>query len=133
MDNKKELEQMVDSLMKDDGLQAPSMDFTKNVVEKALANQLILEKREQPLLPKWIWYVMFLLVLGFMLFGLQQYSPTGNVVSYGHYLELFGDWYSQFFARMRFSKTLLYVAVVGGALTCLQTVVLKNYWNGKFS
>ncbi len=133
MDNKKELEQMVDSLMKDDGLQAPPVDFTKSVVTKALANQPILEKQERPLLPKWIWYLMFFVVSGFMLFGFQQYSPTGNVAFNSRYLELFGDWYSQFFARIRFSKTVLYVVVVGGALTCLQTVVLKNYWNSKLS
>ena len=133
MDSKKELEQLIDSLMKDDGLHAPSMDFTKNVVEKAITNQPILEKPERPLLPKWTWYLLFLVVLGFMLFGFQHYSPTGNAASYHHYLEQFGDWYSQIFARLRVSKIVFYVVVVGGALCCLQTVLLKNYWNSKLS
>ena len=133
MDNKKELEQMVDSLMKNDGLLTPSTDFTKNVVAKALANQTLFKKRYQPLLPKWTWYLLCCGVLGLMLFGLQQYSPTGNVATYNHYSVQISNWSAQFFERMRFSKIVVYVAVVGGALTCLQTMVLKNYWNSKLS
>lgn len=133
MDSKKELEQIIDSLMQDDGLQAPSIGFTEKVVGKVVVNKPLSDKLYQPLLPKWSWYLMLLGVLGLLFFGWQQYTPSGNVVAYDHYLKLFGNWSSQFFSGIRFSKTLLYVVVVGGALTCLQTVVLKNYWNSKLS
>ena len=133
MDKNKEFEQMVDRLMRDDVLEKPSIDFTQNVLEKALANQLILKKRERPLLPKWTWYLILLGVLGLMLFGFQQYSPTGNGMAVDSYIRGLGNWSSQLFSTFRFSKIVLYVVVVGGALSCFQTFVLKNYWNSKLS
>lgn len=133
MDKNKEFEQMVDRLMRDDVLEKPSIDFTQNVLEKTLVKQPILKKRERPLLPKWTWYLMLLGVLGLMVFGFQQYAPTGNGVAFDRYIRGFGDLSAELFSSFRFSKIVLYVVVVGGALSCFQTFVLKNYWNSKLS
>jgi|GEM_PF-6230844 len=133
MDNSKELEQMIDGLMRDDSLQSPSTDFTNNVVGTIFSRESTVQKMYKPLLPKWSWYLIALGALGFMLFGLQQYTPTENWVGYDQFLNVLGNWSSQFFSSIRVSKIVVYVVVVAGGLACFQTMVLKNYWNNRLS
>lgn len=132
MDNQKELEKLIDKLMTLDRLETPSVDFTKKVVDKA-----IMTKSQQieykPLLPKWILYLAAVIVIGFLVYGINLYATSGTSTPYFKDLNKVGTWSSSFFEQLNFSKTVTYAIVISGLMTCFHTLVLKKHFENRMA
>jgi hypothetical protein len=132
MDNQKELEKLIDKLMASDALESPSKDFTAQVLEKTVgAKSQQLEYK--PLLPKWVLFLAAILVMGFLVYGVNLYVTSGNSFSYFKDLDKIGMWSSDFFSKFNFSKTLTYSIAISGILICFHSLILKRYFENRLA
>ncbi len=132
MDNQKELEKLIDKLMASDVLETPSKDFTAQVLEKTVRTKSQ-QLEYKPLLPKWILSLAAVLVVGFLIYGVNLYVTSGNSVSYFKGLNKIGIWSSDFFSRFNFSKTLTYSIIISGVLICFHSLILKKYFEDRLA
>ena len=120
MDNHKELEKLVDTLMVSERLETPSVDFTQKVLEKTTAS-ISESLKYKPLLPKWILYLVALLIIGFLVYGVSLYATSETFTNYFEDLNKIGLWSSGFFEQLDFSKSLTYTIIVSGLMTVSYT------------
>jgi hypothetical protein len=132
MDNQKELEGLIDKLMASDGLETPSSDFTKKVVNKAIKAKNY-QVEYKPLLPKWILYLAAVMVISFVVYGINLYATSGTSATYFKDLDKVGTWSSNFFEQLNFSKTVTYAIVISGLMTCFHTLVLKKHFENRMA
>ena len=132
MDNQKELEKLIDTLMTSDALETPSKDFTAQVLEKTIRTKSqTLEYK--PLLPKWVLSLAAVIVVSFLVYGVNLYATSGNSVSYFKDLDKIGVWSSDFFSKFSFSKTLTYSIGISGVLICFHSLILKKYFENRLA
>lgn len=132
MDNQKELEKLIDKLMTSDRLETPSVDFTNKVVDIAIKTKS--ERIEyKPLLPKWILYLTVVIVITFLVYGINLYVTSGTSTPYFKDLNKIGSWSSNFFAQFNFSKTVTYAIVISGLMICFHTLVLKKHFENRLA
>ena len=130
MDEQKDLEKLMDKIFEADQLDTPSVNFTANVLEKIEAGRKA-QLTYTPLLPKWVFVVMGILVVGFVLF---VFSITDSVVvtpqiNYFESVKSVTSWFTESTSIFNFSGTLGYSIVAIGLLICVQASVLNKFVN----
>ncbi|UOY07368.1 hypothetical protein L0P88_02150 [Muricauda sp. SCSIO 64092] len=126
MDEQKDLEKLMDKIFDVDQLDAPSADFTTNVLEKIEAQKKV-RLTYAPLLPGWVFVIIAVLVV---LFVLYVFSSTESVTLQTNYFESMDfstNWLSERMSQFSFSKSLGYSILVVGVLICLQARLLNRF------
>ena len=132
MDNQEELEKLIDNFMASDKLEAPSIDFTQKVVERAIQTKSQ-EFEYKPLLPKWILSLAAILVVSLVVYGIDLNTGSSTTVTYLKDLNKVGVWSSNFLAQFNFSKTLTYAIVISSLMIFFHTLLLKKYFENRLA
>lgn len=126
MDEQKDLEKLMDKIFDVDQLEAPSADFTTNVLEK-IETQKKVRLAYAPLLPGWVFIVIAVLVVLFVLYVFSSTEPVALQTNYFESMDFSTTWLSERMSQFRFSKSLGYSVLVVGVLICLQARLLNRF------
>lgn len=126
MDEQKDLEKLMDKIFDVDQLEAPSADFTTNVLEK-IETQNKVGLAYAPLLPGWVFMVIAVLVVLFVLYVFSSTEPVALQTNYFESMDFSTTWLSERMSQFRFSKSLGYSVLVVGVLICLQARLLNRF------
>ncbi|BFP39666.1 hypothetical protein FGF1_05110 [Flavobacteriaceae bacterium GF1] len=126
MDEQKDLEKLMDKIFDVDQLEAPSADFTTNVLEK-IETQKKVRLAYAPLLPGWVFIVIAVLVVLFVLYVFSATEPVALQTNYFESVDFSTTWLSERMSQFRFSKSLGYSVLVVGVLICLQARLLNRF------
>jgi len=129
MDEQKELEKLMDKLFEEDHLESPSVHFTETVLQKIEA-QKSTQLSYKPLLPKWVFVALGVLVVFFTVYVLQSTESKTPQVDYLQYLNSSGDWINNALSGINFSKTMGFTIVSLGLVICLQAKLLDRFLYG---
>ncbi|CAI2766154.1 hypothetical protein [Flavobacterium collinsii] len=124
----KNLENLIDKMMSEIPLDAPSIDFTSKVMAQVLVAEQSKVKIYKPLISKFTWFV-----IGFGLAALAVYASFFNgsntTVETG---SSYADKISTLFSGIHFSENVLYAILVVPFMMLIQLGVLKNYFDKKY-
>ena len=126
MDEQKDLEKLMDKIFDVDQLEAPSADFTTNVLEKIEAQKKV-RLAYAPLLPGWVFIVIAVLVVLFVLYVFSSTEPVALQTNYFESVDFSTTWLSERMSQFRFSNSLGYSVLVVGVLICLQARLLNRF------
>ena len=126
MDEQKDLEKLMDKIFDVDQLEAPSADFTTNVLEK-IETQKKVRLAYAPLLPGWVFIVIAVLVVLFVLYVFSATEPVALQTNYFESVDFSTTWLSERMSQFSFSKSLGYSILVVGVLICLQARLLNRF------
>lgn len=133
MGSDKDLEKLVDKIMEEAPLDAPSSDFTDSVmlkIQKAESPSLVFK----PLIPKWVITIALGLLVFFGYYLIVQNPSIGeNAMPYSRYFGTVGSWLSDSLPQVQFSNKAIYVIFAIAAMIYIQTLLLKNYFNRRFA
>ena len=123
----KQLEKLVDDLMKDAGLESPSVDFTSNVMSKVLASKTSEVTVYKPLISKPVFMVIFGCVLTLFIYLMMN----GEKQETGWFSHLkSGLFYTnELPAVFKVSKIMVYAVVSTTIIFLVQISFLKNYFD----
>ena len=128
-DKDKDIERLIDKVMKDHTLQAPSFDFTSKVMVQVAA-QRTRTSHYQPMISKTAWGGIFGSILIICIYALtdatQQASP--NTIELGF---LYNNRLSEAVAKIHFSEVTMYAVLVLTFLIFIQIPLLKNHFGRK--
>ncbi|NQY07696.1 MAG: hypothetical protein HRT68_16250 [Flavobacteriaceae bacterium] len=119
MEHKEEqyLEDLVSKMIKEGGLEKPSVDFTSN-----LMNEITIQKTVyKPLISKTVWVFI---ILAFLALGAFLLLNSNQKESLGWF-----DGMTLSLAECKVSKTVLYATTFMSLLLLLQIPILKNYFD----
>lgn len=127
-DTDKQIEQLVDKMMKDVTLETPSLDFTTKVMTKVLDVKANTVTTYKPLISKKIWYSIFTGILVLVLY--VSFSGTENSNNFldtlnSEILQKFNP--SKLFSGVHFSRTTAYACVLLALMLLVQIPILKWY------
>ncbi len=126
MDEQKDLEKLMDKIFDADQLDAPSADFTTNVLEKIEAQKKV-RLAYAPLLPGWVFVIIAVLVVLFVLYVFSSTESVALQTNYFESMDFSTNWLSERMSQFSFSKSLGYSILVVGALICLQARLLNRF------
>lgn len=123
----KNLEKLIDKIMKDVPIETPSFDFTSKVMSQVLATQTSAITAYKPLISKPVMIIVF----GSILAVFSYFISNGNAGSAGW---LDGIDYNRLFnvrlvSGFKFSKITLYAVVLATVLLLVQISLLKNHFD----
>lgn len=128
MDEKKELEKLMDKFFEHDQLDTPSSNFTASVIEKIEADRKS-KLSYSPLLPKWVFVSIAVCFALFVAYVLSISDSLGPQLDYFESLDFSTSWISENVSQFSFSKTLGYSILAVGLLLCLQAGLLNKTMN----
>ena len=124
----KEIEKLIDKMMKETTLESPSLDFTSQVMSQVLkikTNKALVYK---PLISKWIWYGIFISMLGLMTYLLFNDSAVSGGLFEKYNFGTFTKFrMSNIFSGLHFSRTTLYACVLLTIMLFIQIPILKHH------
>ena len=126
MDEQKDLEKLMDKIFDVDQLEAPSADFTTNVLEK-IETQKKVRLAYAPLLPGWVFVIIAVLVVLFVLYVFNSTESVSPQTNYFESMDFSTTWLSERMSQFSFSKSLGYSILVVGVLICLQARLLNRF------
>jgi hypothetical protein len=138
MDTDKEIEQLVEKMMKKTFLDTPSIDFTSNIMSKVLEIKTSKVTVYKPLISKKVWGIIAFAVVAlvfYSVFGVEtKASGFLNTID----LSLFTNnkivnTISSFkTSSFQVSKTFGYAFMFLGIMICVQILFLKHHFNRRF-
>ncbi|MGB6150621.1 MAG: hypothetical protein WBG48_01405 [Pricia sp.] len=129
----KKLEHLVDRMMKETALEAPSTDFTANIMSqvKVIANSKVTTYRS--LISKPIWVGLFALLVGTLVYSSLNTTTELNWLTNVDFNILDNFGISNGLSNLFLSKAMLYSAVLFATMFAVQIALLKVYFNKRFS
>ncbi len=126
----KQIEKLVDSIMKDNMIESPSIDFTSKVMSKVLASKTSNVTLYKPLIPKSVFIAFFgciiILFIYLLISGVKQENSWFSQIKFDF---LYNNGLSSLF---KVSKVMLYAVVSTTIMLLVQISFLKNYFNKQF-
>ncbi len=125
----KELEQLVAKAMQKSTLQTPSFQFTDKVMAAVNTQQKTAATRYRPLIPKYIWVAIAVIVVGFTgyLWFLIQPAPLDLPTLTFDFME--NNAFSKELATISPSKITIYAVLLLALMLCVQIPMLKSYFD----
>jgi len=124
----KEIEKLIDKMMKETTLESPSLDFTSQVMSQVLKIKTNKAMVYKPLISKWIWYGIFISMLGLMTYLLFNDSAvSGGLFEKYNFGTLPKFRMSNIFSGLHFSRTTLYACVLLTIMLFIQIPILKHH------
>ena len=126
------LDTMLERLMRDEGLESPSFDFTNKVMDKVFALEVNSTLVYKPLISKKAWFLMGLTFLAIIIYVLLNGSGEGSEwlsrINLSNYqFNLFKNF------NFELSKTLSYGIVLFAVMIGVQVTLLKSYFDKRIS
>ena len=126
MDEQKDLEQLMHTIFEADKLDSPSLNFTSEVIQKVEA-----QRKERfaytPLLPKWVFGTLAILVISFVLYTMKDMDLGVSQVNYFESLNFSTSWITERLSGLNLSKNLGYSILAFGVLVFVQAGLLNKY------
>lgn len=122
----KKIEKLVEKAMNNIQLESPSVDFTTNLMTEIEQQKIF---NYTPLISKKSWLIICTLII-----GVSAYIAIyGNLTKskWMGYLEF--DLNLNLVPELGFSNTTLYASIIVSVLFFVQIIILKNYFNNRFS
>jgi len=125
----KNIERLTNKIMRDDELNSTSMHFTNSI----MAQVEVLEKQKvaqyKPLISKRIWFLICTVITAIsaylMRYGNWTKSKWMDYFDFNFSLNLLPE--------LNFSNTTIYATTIVSVLFLVQIIILKNYFNKRFS
>lgn len=129
----KKLEHLVDKMMKETSLEAPSIDFTSSIMSKVevVANSEVTTYKS--LISKPVWVGLFALLIGAVLYSYFNTTTEPNELLNVDFSILSNFRISNQFSNLVLSKTMLYSLVLFATMFAVQISLLKVYFNKRLS
>lgn len=128
MDEHKELEKLMDKIFDADQLDLPYTDFTAQVLQRIEAQQK--EKLTyRPLLPKWVFFGIVVLVMAFVYIVFEFTDTSMSQVDYFESIDFSSSWITENLATLNFSNSLMYGVLALGLFICIQAKLLNRSIN----
>ncbi|MES2812899.1 MAG: hypothetical protein V4670_10560 [Bacteroidota bacterium] len=127
----KNIEKLIDHLMKDSTLESPSFDFTSKVMSQVTATKMSNVTTYQPLISKQAFIAIFIgltAVIAYVLLNSTAASNNGLMNLNYNILSNYNPVKS-----LRFSSITTYTVVLTTIMLCIQIPLLKNYYESKFN
>ncbi|MCF8272486.1 MAG: hypothetical protein K9I95_01530 [Flavobacteriaceae bacterium] len=129
----KQIEKLVDKIMKETSLGSPSFNFTDMVMAQVLEVKTSQVTVYKPLISKWIWYVIFTIMIGLIVYLTFNDSKPASI---GWFDKLNLNTlpslnFSKAIENVHFSKTSVYACVLLTVMLFIQIPILKHYLNKK--
>ncbi|MFV0571451.1 MAG: hypothetical protein ACK5M1_03340 [Xanthomarina gelatinilytica] len=130
----KQLEKLVEDVMKQSALESPSYNFTANVMQHITAGSKSTTTVYKPLISKTGWIVLALCVLTVMIYMLL----SGDSQNRGWFHSVDFSMLSSIkmpilVSGLNVSHTTLYALLFLGIMVCVQIPILKNYFDKRLS
>jgi hypothetical protein len=126
----KQLEELVDKVMEKSTLETPSFNFTANVMAQVIAIEQRAITAYKPLIPKWIWAIIFSVVIGFVAYLWFTVQPgTTSWIPSMDFEFLSNNRISKGISGITFSKTTTYAILLLAVMVFIQIPILKNYFD----
>lgn len=126
----KELENLVDKMMKSVTLESPSIDFTSKIMTQVLIKKTSKEKVYKPLISKMTFAIIFGMLLGcyYILYnnGDGQSNNWFTAINFNRFYS------NRFLSGFAVSKIMIYSVVALAVMFCIQVYYLKNHFNKRF-
>lgn len=126
----KELEKLVDKMMRETALDSPSFDFTSKVMSQVLATKSSGATVYKPLISTTAFITIFGLIFIFCAY-LFMYGEgqDESLFTTNHYSKLFNN---RLLSGFSISKITVYAVVVSILMFCIQVPFLKNHLDKRF-
>lgn len=127
----KNIEKLINHLMKDTTLESPSFDFTSKVMSQVLATQKSDVTTYKPLISKQVFITLFIGLAALIAYVLLN----GNSTSSNGIINLNYNLLTNFnpVETFRFSKITTYSVVLTTIMLFIQIPLLKNYFDKRFN
>lgn len=129
----KNIDRLVDKMMKDASVESPSFNFTNNIMLQVEALQKSEVTTYKPLISKRIWVfvlISFTILIGYFIFGAKlEGSSWFSAIDFS---VLSNNRLSEALSSFAISKTVLYAVMLFGIMMCIQIPLLKNYFDKRF-
>ncbi len=128
MDKEKDLQKLMDKFFDADRLDAPASDFTSAVLHKVEAHT---KQRLSytPLLPKWVFIAILLLVVVFVVYVMGNTDSGTTEINYLESFDFSMTWLTKGYSQLNFSRILGYSILPLGVLICIQASLLSKFMN----
>jgi hypothetical protein len=126
----KNIEKLIDNLMKDNVLESPSFDFTSKVMLQVMATKTCEATTYKPLISKQAFIAIFgslTIIIAYVLLNGNSQSPNGFIHLNYDSLPNFNP-----LETFRFSEITTYSVVLTTIMLFIQIPLLKNYFDRKF-
>jgi hypothetical protein len=128
----KNIERLVEKMMLDSALEAPSLDFTSKVMSEVIS----MEKKKsifyKPVISKRGWFMIFaaigVFITWLILTGYLSNQPQTNI----NFNFINGHSILKVFSGFQFSNLTLYILLFGIIMIFIQIIFLKSYLNKRF-
>jgi uncharacterized membrane protein (DUF485 family) len=126
----KNIEKLIDHLMKDTTLASPSFDFTSKVMSQVIATKTSAATTYQPLISKQTFIAIFIGLAVLIAYVLWN----GTAASNNRLLHLNYNLLTNFnpIKTWQFSTITTYTVVLTTIMLCIQIPLLKNYYDRRF-
>ena len=137
-DSDKEMEQLVEKMMKKTSLDTPSLDFTSNIMSKVLDIKTSETTVYNPLISKKVWMMIgfgVLTLLIYIVFGAT--TENSGFISKIDFSMLTNNKIGNMVSNMEWSnfhvsKAFGYAFMSLGIMICIQILFLKRHFNQRF-
>ena len=130
----KNIERLVEKMMLDSALEAPSLDFTSKVMSEVMSMEKKKSISYKPVISKRGWFIIFAAIgvfITWLIFtgysGDQTQTQTNINFNFIH-----GDNILKVFSGFQFSSLTLYILLLGIIMIFIQIIFLKSYLNKRF-
>ncbi|HEY5686727.1 MAG TPA: hypothetical protein VIS27_00295 [Yeosuana sp.] len=124
----KEIEKLIDKMMKETTLESPSFDFTAQVMSQVLKIKTNKVTVYKPLISKWIWYGIFISMLGLIAYLSFNDSVVTDGLLEKYNFEILPKFsISNIFSGLHFSRTTLYACILLTVMLFIQIPILKHH------
>lgn len=128
----KKIDALVNKIMNSVDLEAPSLDFTANIMSQVEVLSTSKITTQKPLISKWGWGIIAVVIITIIVYALiggvanETSNSWFNTIDYSM---LYNNTITQFLSGIVISKTVLYSVVLFCALLFIQIPLLKYYFN----
>ena len=124
----KQIEKLVEKMMKGTSLETPSFNFTDMVMAKVLETKTSQVTVYRPLISKWIWYLVFAGIFGLMIYlNFTDLNETTGLFESLNLKTLPSFNISKAMESFHFSKITMYACIFLAIMLFIQIPVLKHY------
>jgi len=132
-EDNKQIERLVDKMMKHDSLQKPSSDFTANIMAQVEALGTSKSIAYKPLISKPVWILIGLGVLAIVGFAMTGTTTTENTWMPEWNLDsLYNNGLSNTLSKLKFSSITMYGVVFFALMLGVQISLLKKQHDKKW-
>lgn len=128
----KNLERLVEKMMLDSALEAPSFDFTSKVMSEVMSMEKKKSISYKPVISKRGWFMIFAAIgvfITWLIFTGYLSNQTETNINYNF---INGDNILKVFSGFQFSNLTLYILFFGIIMIFIQIIFLRSYLNKRF-